>query len=123
MGFTLALSVLIVAGIHGAPEQIMSVKQISLAGDRCTAKQMLLESDCVDLPKVLKKPEPKYPHLAARASMGANVSLTASLDPKGKVADIRVTHFTGDPNAGFQDAATKALASWRFQPALLHGKP
>jgi TonB family protein len=84
---------------------------------------MLLEAECADLPKLLKKRTPTYPSLAQRALVQATVGLTATLQPDGSIGDIRITSPSGVPKAGFEDAVTTALAKWRYQPVLLHGKP
>ena len=122
MSFSIVLTVALVAGMMG-PIENLSISQVGLAGDRCPKDQMLLNSECVNLPKLLKKPTPRYPDLARRALVEATVGLSATLQPDGTIADIRVTSPAEVPKLGFEDSVSKALEKWRFQPVLLDGKP
>src|SRR4029077_17819651 len=121
MSFSLIVTVAIVASAIGSPGQVMSVTQTGLAADRCPKEQMMLESECVDLPKLLKKPAVRYPGMGERAVVVGTVGFTATLQPDGTIGDIRVTHPLA-PKLGFEDAAIKALKKWRYEAVLRHGK-
>src|SRR2546427_6445479 len=89
----------------------------------CPSGQALLENECVNVPKLVKRKVPVYPELARRAKVQATVELMAVIQPDGTIGDITVIKPTGLPQAGFEDAAIKAVKKWRYEPVILHGKP
>jgi TonB family protein len=124
MLFSVILTITMLSGgIQDTPTQVLSIKQNGLSGDRCSTEQILLENECVEIPKLLKKPAPKYPGNAQRALVEGTVGLKAVLQPDGTIGEIQVTSGFSNPKFGFEDAVIKALEKWRYQPVLLHGKP
>jgi TonB family protein len=123
MLFSLILIVTTATNAIDAPTELMSIAQTTLAADRCPNDQMLLESECVALPKLLKKRTPSYPTLARRALLSDTVEFTATIRPDGSIGDVNVTKPSGVPKAGFEKAVTTALEKWHYQPVLLHGQP
>jgi TonB family protein len=123
MLFSILLTVTMTTSAIGAQTEVMSITQTSLAADRCSSDQILLESECVALPTLLKKRTPSYPTLALRALLQTTVEFTATVRPDGTIGDIRVTKPSGAPKLGFEKAVTTAFEKWHYQPVLLHGKP
>ena len=66
-------------------------------------------------------PEPVYPPEALRARTTGWVELEFTITPGGSVAEIEVVG--ARPIGVFEDAATTALAQWRFRPRLVNGQP
>jgi len=64
---------------------------------------------------------PRYPQWARRAGLEAVVTLRFIVTTQGDVQDIKVHSIEGDERFG--DEAVRAVAMWRFNPALKAGKP
>ncbi len=64
---------------------------------------------------------PRYPRWARRAGLEGTVTLRFVVTPEGTVADVNIRRIEGDERFGPE--AVRALASWRFAPALKDGKP
>jgi protein TonB len=62
---------------------------------------------------------PVYPEIARAARVGAIVVLECTIDPSGRVADVRVV--TGHPL--LSAAALDAVRQWRYTPTRLNGVP
>jgi TonB family protein len=76
-------------------------------------------SPSIAKPRLKKKVEPHWPDKAVRAGLEASVRLDCSIGADGKVGQIV-------PLEGPQvlvEAATKAVAEWRYTPLLLNGTP
>jgi TonB family protein len=73
-------------------------------------------------PRVLRDVRPTYTARAMRAKIQGNVELAALVGTDGLVKDVRITKSL-DPEFGLDDEAIKAARAWRFEPALLDGKP
>jgi TonB family protein len=71
-------------------------------------------------PGVLYSPDPVYPEEARRKKREGDVVLWAVIDEKGHPVNIRVAQCLG---AGLDQAAVKAVSSWRFTPAKKNGRP
>lgn len=66
-------------------------------------------------------PKPLYPELARKRGQEGRVLLSANIDEKGELTELRV-----DKSSGFSlldEAALKAVRRWRFKPALRAGMP
>ena len=73
----------------------------------------------MEAPAVLRRVEPEYPPLAARAQIQGVVSLEAIVGDDGTVRDVKVLR-----SVKFLDeAAIDAVRQWRYAPLLLNGKP
>ena len=68
-----------------------------------------------------KKP-PVYPEAARRRGIVGLVILYAVIHKDGTVGDIRVARVP-TVEIGFEEAATNAVRKWKYEPALLDGKP
>jgi protein TonB len=66
-------------------------------------------------------PDPVYPVQALRERTHGWVALEFTITAAGAVADIQVVG--AKPIGVFEDAATDALAQWRFRPRLVNGQP
>jgi len=69
--------------------------------------------------KVLTRVDPEYPKLARQAGASGTVELEATISADGKVKNPRVVR----GNSMLQKAAIDAVLQWRYQPAMLNGKP
>jgi TonB family protein len=84
------------------------------------------EGDVVDVTELDKVPQPLseirpyYPPLAAQQRAEATVILSALISENGDVVDVKILR--GDSRFGFNDAATRAMKSVRFTPAIKDGK-
>ena len=72
-------------------------------------------------PRVLHRVEPLFPELARRMRRQGTVVLEAEIGRDGVLRSARA--ISAPLGFGLEDAALKALASWRFAPAELQGKP
>lgn len=71
--------------------------------------------------KSIKRVNPKYPSSSAAKGQEGWVELNFGVDEKGKVKDIVVIDSSGSRH--FEKSAKKAVAKWRYDPALKNGKP
>jgi len=69
--------------------------------------------------RVLSKVDPEYPKLARQAGAGGVVELEATITTDGRVKNPHVIR----GNTMLQKAAIDAVLQWRYQPAMLNGKP
>jgi protein TonB len=70
-------------------------------------------------PRKLKNVPPVYPEVAKQARVQGTVVLEATIDPSGRVDDVRVLR--GIPL--LNDAAVDAVRKWVYSPTLLNGSP
>jgi TonB family protein len=70
-------------------------------------------------PVKIKDAKPEYPQDAKDAGVQGIVILDATIDEQGDVANVRVVRSV----PMLDQAATDAVRQWKFQPALLNGKP
>ena len=68
----------------------------------------------------LSAPDPVYPAAALRNGTRGWVELEFTVTPAGAVTDLRVVG--AEPRGVFEEAATTALAQWRFRPRVVAGK-
>ena len=66
-------------------------------------------------------PDPVYPAQALRERTHGWVALEFTITGSGDVSDIQVRG--AQPIGVFEDAASEALARWRFRPRLVNGQP
>lgn len=71
-------------------------------------------------PVLLYKTEPEYSEDARKAKVQGVVVLVAEVGPNGRLTNIRVMRPLG---LGLEDQAVRAVADWRFKPALQNGRP
>jgi TonB family protein len=71
-------------------------------------------------PVATEKSDPGYPLELIRANVHGMVTLYAVIHADGKVGDIRVLN---SPDERLDSFAEKALARWKFVPAVRGGKP
>ncbi len=74
----------------------------------------------VQAPVRLYAPDPHYPEEARQARVQGVVILQTIIDVEGNVRNIKV--LKGLPS-GLTESAVEAVATWRFEPATLNGKP
>ena len=65
-------------------------------------------------------PDPVYPAEALHARTRGWVELEFTITPTGSVRDVEVRG--ARPIGVFEDAATTALAQWRFRPRVVNGQ-
>lgn len=65
-------------------------------------------------------PPPPYTEIARAARREGSVTLEAVIDATGRVTRVEVIKKLG---LGLDEAAVKAVSSWRFEPATYDGKP
>lgn len=63
---------------------------------------------------------PDYPYELKRDGVNGVVTVVFSVDENGNVVDPEVQKST---NRGFDEAALKAIAKWKFRPARQDGVP
>lgn len=86
-----------------------------------TAPSTASSSPAVDRPpSILANPRPSYPRRARRRHQQGEVKLRFTVTPVGKVRDIEVVW--SRPPGVFDREAKRALARWRFAPALSGGE-
>ena len=76
----------------------------------------------IQAPVAKKKVPPKYTMKAAFQDLSGEVSVDLLVGTDGKVKKTRVAKSL-DLKYGLDDAATKALKQWTFQPGRLNGAP
>jgi len=70
-------------------------------------------------PRKLKDVAPVYPSIAAASRIEGAVILECVIDPRGRVADVKVLR--GLPL--LDEAATEAVRQWVYTPTLINGVP
>lgn len=71
-------------------------------------------------PRKLVDARPIYPQAMRDAGLEGVVSLTALIDPEGRVSSVRVIGSPAHPDLG--KAAAEAVSQWQFSPTLLNGE-
>ncbi|MFC3267712.1 energy transducer TonB [Vulcaniibacterium thermophilum] len=77
-------------------------------------------SGCDSVPEVLVAPAPTYPPELLASRVAGEVTLRFEIAESGLAENPQVVHSSAP---GFTEAALKALAQWRFKPAVKNGKP
>ncbi len=70
-------------------------------------------------PRLVSQAPVVYPQMARMTRAEGNVVIDARVDESGRVVEMRIV----SGPALFHQAAKDSLAQWRYQPALLNGKP
>lgn len=65
----------------------------------------------------LSNPPPKYPDIARRRQLQGTVTLLVEVDHRGLVTNLKIARSSGVPI--LDEAATAAVAQWRFTPATV----
>ena len=73
----------------------------------------------VQPPRVIVRTTPEYPLLAHQAGIHGEVIISAVIDSRGNVVDMKVV--SGPPL--LYSAAMNALRQWKFEPTYLNGEP
>jgi TonB family protein len=71
-------------------------------------------------PQVLWRSEPVYTEEARRAGVNTAIMVTLVVDENGLPRDLKVVRSAG---FGLDEAAIRAIETWRFEPAVKEGKP
>jgi periplasmic protein TonB len=74
----------------------------------------------IETPAKTKHVEPVYPAIALSARVQGIVMLEATIDPTGKVMDVKPL---GTPPPLLVQAAIDAVKQWEYAPTLLNGVP
>jgi bla regulator protein blaR1 len=74
----------------------------------------------VSAPKLIFSPNPQFSEEAKRAKYQGACLITAIVDAEGNPQRVRVVRHLG---MGLDKKAVEAVEQYRFEPAMLHGKP
>ena len=72
---------------------------------------------------VVEKRPPYSPEAGRKSGIMGSVLLRAVIRKNGEIDNIVVVKGLGDPDLGFNAAATEALSKWKFKPGTLEGVP
>jgi periplasmic protein TonB len=99
---------------------LLKVISVSLLlGSLVTANAATTEGTAYDVrPTPVKTPPPEYPSALKREGVSGIVALKVEIDETGAVSNCAVSKSS---NAGFDDAAVKAVKAWKFTPAQKNG--
>lgn len=70
-------------------------------------------------PRLVSQAPVEYPQMARMTRAEGSVVIDALIDESGRVAEMRIISGPGV----FHQAAQESLAKWRYQPAMLNGRP
>lgn len=73
------------------------------------------------VPKRIRYTAPEFPDRAYESHISGSVTVEFTIDVKGRPRDVRVVQ--SNPDGVFDLAATTAVSSWRYQPAVFNGVP
>lgn len=109
--------------LTGLPVVLPSLSDLRSTGSATVSgldgRLSLLKVDQIPL-KTAGAP-PRYPQWARQNALEAVVTLRFVVTARGAVQDIKVHDIEGDERFG--DEAVRAVADWRFEPAIKGGKP
>jgi protein TonB len=71
--------------------------------------------------EAISTPDPHYPPEAFRSRIEGWVEIDYTVDESGATADLAVV--ASQPQGVFDAAATDAVASWRYLPRVVSGRP
>lgn len=71
-------------------------------------------------PKFVSGRDPEYTDSAREAHIEGTVILTLTVNEKGKVTAVKVQNGL---DKGLDQKAVKAAKRWKFEPAMVNGKP
>lgn len=72
------------------------------------------------MPEPIKRAEPRYPYDLRRAGMMGGAVVEFIVTAQGTVEE---PYSVAETDPAFGEAATKAVAKWKFKPGTKHGKP
>ena len=67
----------------------------------------------------LSRVEPNYPARALRRNIEGSITLSFTIDSKGRAVDVKVT--SAQPKRIFDREAIRAIKKWRYQPKIVDG--
>jgi protein TonB len=82
-------------------------------------RQPLRVGGDVKPPKLIHQEQPVYPRLAKQARVQGDVVLSAIINEKGEVVELKA--ISGPPM--LFSAALDAVQRWKFEPTYLNGRP
>jgi len=97
---------------------LISLLGVAVVGCRSSAE---VEKEYDTLPKLIEHTPPVYPEKFLLATQEAKVFLNIRIDEYGKVVGTSISKSSGD--AELDQAALKAVKTWRYLPATKGGKP
>jgi TonB family protein len=109
----------VVGGLNGAEAPYLFLVVEPAPAEPSKPGPLKVEGD-VTPPRAVHKTQPQYPPEAKQAGTEGVVVLRTTIDERGVVVDVQVLR--GAPD-GLTEAAVEAVRQWRFEPALLDGKP
>ncbi len=74
----------------------------------------------VSAPRVIYSPDPEFSDEARKAKYQGTVMLWAIIGPDGRPHDLRVQRSLG---MGLDEKAIEAVRKWKFEPAMMAGRP
>lgn len=77
--------------------------------------------DVDQAPVASLKTRPAYPYRARRLNLDGEVDVKFLVDTTGRVS--RISILRAEPSGLFEDSVLRALASWRFAPGKVKGRP
>lgn len=107
--------------LPGAAVETSDVDQAAstLLGD---VKSAVMTEDAVDtLPRVLRRVATSYPPRARAQGVTGWVKFSLLIDASGRVEKVKVLE--ASPAGVFEEAATRAIEAWEFEPATYQGEP
>jgi protein TonB len=102
-----------------APTQLLTSTTHDLEAD-AAAREFLANVVPAGELSLVKSVTPEYPSKASSSKIQGWVELDFTVNDRGGVTDISV-HATNAPGV-FEEAATRALAQWRYKPVSRYGK-
>jgi TonB family protein len=88
-------------------------------GERRPSKPVLAIGGDVKPVQILSRVPPVYPPLARKESVSGDVVIRVQVEADGSVSSMKVI----SGHALLRQAAMDALRTWKYQPAMLDGKP
>jgi len=75
-----------------------------------------------DARPLASNPVPTYPASALRSGIEGSVTARLQVDANGRVSDAEIVDRTGARNRDLDRAVLNTVRSWRFEPAMRHGR-
>lgn len=101
--------------------KIPSILRLGFAALALSAVGLFAQNAYDEAPRPLRNPAPAYPSEIATEKVSAKVLLAVYVDVNGDVSEVKVLKSS---DTRFDEiAATSVKSNWKFQPALLGGKP
>lgn len=73
-------------------------------------------------PVPIHTPAPEYPEMLRNAGITGTVVVQFLVKKNGDIGEVKVLKAT-PPNLGFEEAAIKAVKTWKMKPAISNGQP